>query len=115
MQADLENGGIFLPQQGQAFAGGGGGGGAHGCWGGGKPLAGILPPAEWSLASGGCTPVSRREGKSKSGELRSQIKGDVGSYFEFFFTRTLRNALPPPPPLGLFLNRDHLWLIVHIV
>lgn len=26
MQADLENGGIFLPQQGQAFAGGGGGG-----------------------------------------------------------------------------------------
>lgn len=102
--------GIFFPRQGRAFAGG------VRPWvlGRGKTLAVIPPPAESRLAPGGSPPVCRREGKSKSGDLRSQIKGDVGVILNFF-TRILRNALPPPPPLGLFLNRDHLWLIVHIV
>lgn len=91
-----------------------GGGCAHGCWGGGKP-GGDSWDQEPGLARGRALLVSRRGGECKSGDLRSQIKGDVG-VIRNFFTRSLRNALPPPPPpLGLFLNRDHLWLIVHIV
>lgn len=54
--------------------------------------------------------------KVKANQVNSapELKAMLGVILNFF-TRTLRNALPPPPPLGLFLNRDHLWLIVHIV
>lgn len=77
--------GIFFPQQGHAW-----GGGSVRPWvlGRGKTLAVIPPLAESRLASGGSPLVSRREGKCESGDLRSQIKGDVGVILKFFYTHT---------------------------
>lgn len=66
------------------------GGGSVRPWvlGRGKTLAVIPPLAESRLASGGSPLVSRREGKCESGDLRSQIKGDVGVILKFFYTHT---------------------------
>lgn len=84
MQADLENGGIFLPQQGQAFAGGGGGGAPMGAGEGENPWQGFFPRQNGAWHREAALPSAGEKVKANQVNSAPKLKAMLGVILNFF-------------------------------